>query len=165
MHAYFQPGRPAYWTWFQHLENVLRGLGISYVDGSAAHLDFVQEATNPTWTALAEAFPDEARWLWRRDVEFLRWQLACCPIRLVLCNGRGVWDPLMSEISGTEQASGMPGRIRWWVGRATLNGRPVELAGWNYPLARPTGLGSAGEVQLGRVLGTALRGIDATAGQ
>ena len=51
--AYFDPGRNPYRTWFDPLDQVLRdGLGVSYYDGSACHLDLVQWATNPVWGRL-----------------------------------------------------------------------------------------------------------------
>jgi hypothetical protein len=52
MRVYFRPGRPAYWRWFRGLERVLQGLGTSLSEGGATHLDLVQEATYPTWSAL-----------------------------------------------------------------------------------------------------------------
>lgn len=160
MYSYFQPGRPAYWQWFQHLENVLRGLGVSYIDGTATHLDFVQEATYPTWAQLATEHPDEAADLWSRDVGFLRWQLENYPVRLVLCNGRTVSDALLNEVRGRVLMSQDGTTFRWWVGRGDINGRVLTLGGWNYPLDRPTGLGTTGETRLGGLLRSVLRGRD-----
>lgn len=164
MHSYFQPGRPAYWQWFRHLENVLHGLDASFVDGSAAHLDFVQEATYPTWSTLQALYPAEVTELWRRDTEFLRWQLTSYPVRRVVCNGRSVGDALLQEVRGTVLRTGTAGRVRWWVGRAELDGRSLELAGWNYPLVRPTGLDRTGEERLGTTLLEAFRELQAEAG-
>jgi len=48
-------------------------------------------------------------------------------------------------------------RIKWWVGNAQLGDRDVGFCGWNFPLARPTGLGVAGEKALGQMLADKLR--------
>jgi hypothetical protein len=39
----------------------------------------------------------------------------------------------------------------------------VGLAGWNIPLARPTGLGAAGEQELGKILASRLGVLNAGA--
>ena len=39
-----------YMTWFKHLnDNINNHFGLDYLDGSAAHLDLVQWATDPVW--------------------------------------------------------------------------------------------------------------------
>jgi transposase-like protein len=48
--GYFQ--RNPYWRWFLPLEQVLQGVGVSYTDGSACHLDLIQWATDPVWGKL-----------------------------------------------------------------------------------------------------------------
>jgi len=70
MDEYFQVGRRVY-KWFIPLDRVLSGLGLSYRDKNATHLDLVQEATNPTWSALIKEFRNEAETLLKRDIKFL----------------------------------------------------------------------------------------------
>ena len=68
MRAYFHAGKPAY-SWFGHLNRVVGSLGAAYETGYAAHLDLVQEATNPTWSLLASVRPAEASALLSREDE------------------------------------------------------------------------------------------------
>src|SRR5205814_429172 len=52
-HSYF--GRNPYRRWFDTLDDISSGLGVSYYDGSACHLDLAQWATDPTWGKLTPA--------------------------------------------------------------------------------------------------------------
>src|SRR5204863_182002 len=47
-------------------------------------------------------------------------------------------------------------KVTWWTGHATVDGRRVDVAGWDLPLARRTGLGTHGEQELGRRLAKSL---------
>ena len=38
------------------------------------------------------------------------------------------------------------------LGTTSVDGREVKIAGWNYPLDKPTGLGKAGEHELGAMI-------------
>jgi len=58
MRQYFDPNQPVY-SWFSGLCRVVEGMGASFRDRSAAHLDLVQEATDPVWSQLLKA--DHAR--------------------------------------------------------------------------------------------------------
>jgi hypothetical protein len=51
MRAYFQRGKPVY-GWFRPLARLMEAMGYSYQEGAVAHLDLVQEATDPTWSRL-----------------------------------------------------------------------------------------------------------------
>jgi len=82
---YFE--RKPYRRWFDVLERVLNGAGVSYYRGTACHLTLVQWATNPTWGLLPESARAE---LLREDAAFLRERIAAERIELVLLNGRGV---------------------------------------------------------------------------
>ena len=53
MRGYFESSDTVY-SWFRSLERVLGGYGVSYRGGEVAHLDLVQEATDPTWSGLHE---------------------------------------------------------------------------------------------------------------
>jgi hypothetical protein len=77
------------------LDKVLRtGLGVSYYDGSACHLDLVQWATDPVWGKIPSSAAREA--LLEDGVPHLRAQLTRENVRLVLLNGRQVIDQVTS---------------------------------------------------------------------
>jgi hypothetical protein len=51
--AYFQ--RNPYRRWFDPLDELLRaGVGASFYDGTACHLDLVQWATDPVWGQMSD---------------------------------------------------------------------------------------------------------------
>jgi hypothetical protein len=148
MRGYFNPGKPVY-GWFAGLERVARGWGASFAEGSAVHLDLVQEPTHPTWSALPS---DERDRLLNNDLTFLAWQLRRFPFLAVICTGKTVSVHTQRALGVVVEETGRVARIEWWCGSASLAGRRVCFAGWNYPLARPTGLGAAGERSLGALL-------------
>jgi hypothetical protein len=82
-----------YMTWFNLLnENINKHFGLDYLDGSAAHLDLVQWATDPVWGGIdSEATKDE---LLKSDAEFLRYQVGAKKYDIVFMNGREVKDQL-----------------------------------------------------------------------
>src|ERR1700730_7591746 len=89
--SYFHPDRNPYRRWFDTLDQVLRtGLGVSYYDGSACHLDLVQWATDPVLGNLPDRGVKQA--LLMEGLPHLRNQLKFGKIRLVLLNGREVLD-------------------------------------------------------------------------
>ena len=91
---YFMPGHNPYMDWFGDLENLLRVIGASYLDGSACHLDLVQWSTDPTWRQLPEA---TRRHLLTLDVPFLIEQLKSHRIGLLLLNGQRVITELTAS--------------------------------------------------------------------
>lgn len=147
MRGYFGPGRSVY-SWFAGLARVVDGLGSSF-DGGAAHLDLVQEATKPAWSALPDA---EKASLLDADLPFLTWQIRAFPLRAVICAGMTVSENVRRELRVTVRETGALARVTWWVGDAHVDGRRVAFGGWNLPLSRPTGLGAEGEVALGELL-------------
>jgi hypothetical protein len=68
MRDYFEPSKPVY-SWFRPLARVVDGLGVSYTDRSAVHLNLVQQATDPAWSKLARRDIEQ---LLERDLGFLR---------------------------------------------------------------------------------------------
>ena len=87
--SYF--GRQPYLRWFLPLDAVLRaGLGVSYFDASACHLDLVQWATSPVWSQIAN--PKIRQLLLDDGVPHLRAHLQRGTVRTVLLNGRTVVD-------------------------------------------------------------------------
>jgi hypothetical protein len=157
MRGYYRPGKPVY-GWFRSLDRVMRGMGYDYAAGEVVHLDLAQEATDPTWSRLAQTAPDEFETLRRTDLPFLRWQLQEFPLDLLICNGRTVTEEVCRLIGGRITERGQLRRITWFVGSAEIDRRRINLAGWNIPLARPTGLGVVGEEELGRILVARLKG-------
>jgi hypothetical protein len=154
MRGYYDDGRPIYGSYFRHLTNFLRGIGASYRDRSATHLDLVQESTDPVWNSLQTR---ERSHLLERDVPFLVWQLRNLPhLQAVVCAGKTVSEELRARVPVDVEETGEMKRIRWWLGVAHVEGRDLQIGGWNYPLDRPTGLGTAGEIALGQMFATAL---------
>jgi hypothetical protein len=154
MRAYFDVGKPVYGSYFRHLTNFLQGMGASYTGRTATHLDLVQEATDPVWNKL-DADPitrEELTQLLERDMPFLAWQLEHLPqLTAAVCAGATVSHHVRRLLSVEECDSGAMKRIRWWLGTARVGQRELPIGGWNYPLDRPTGLGTAGEVALGEM--------------
>lgn len=148
MRGYYADGKPVY-GWFGALGRVARALGVSFQSGSAVHLDLVQEATKPTWSKLSGS---EHEALLADDLLFLEWQIRTFPLGAVVCTSKTVGEHVRSRLGVQVKETGRMALIRWWVGWAEVEGRRVGFAGWNYPLARPTGLGREGEVQLGRLI-------------
>jgi len=151
MRSYFDDGKPVYGSYFRHLHNFLDGMGTSYGSRSVSHLDLVQEATDPIWSQIGSS---ERTALLDRDVPFLVWQLEnLTHLEGVICAGKTVSDELRARISVDVKQNDKMKRIRWWSGIAHLERRDLPICGWNYPLDRPTGLGTVGEKELGRMLG------------
>jgi hypothetical protein len=153
MRNYFGPGKPIY-SWFRGLARVAEGMGVSFQHGSAVHLDLAQEATDPTWSKLPGG---EQSALLGSDLPFLEWQLRSFPFEAVVCTGKTVSTHVRSRMRVEVTEEGEMARIKWWVGNAQLGDRDVGFCGWNFPLARPTGLGVAGEKALGQMLADKLR--------
>lgn len=80
-------------------------------------------------------------------------------LRSVVCNGRTVFEHVCRLVQGRVLATGRLARVPWYVGSGAIGARELALAGWNIPLARPTGLGAEGERELGQTLGAQLRGL------
>ena len=144
------------YRWFIGLERVLSGFGASLAGRTAAHLDLVQEPTSPVWSGRSVSALDE---LLRSDLPFLRWQIQSFPLRAVVCTSKTVSDHVCRLLEVEVEDTGELARVRWWAGRATLDGRSVGVCGWNLPLARPTGLGASGEWDLGELLAKRLEAL------
>lgn len=164
MRDYFQPDRPVY-QWFRPLGHVLQGMGYSYVSGTAAHLDLVQEATKPTWSELEKQVPLEASALLAADLPFLRWQLETFPLCAVVCNGKTPLRyacSLLNKPAGIASiARGHVGGVTWYATVGQIAGRALAIVGWNIPLTRPAGLTTQDKVSLGKLLAAALNDLGA----
>lgn len=155
MRSYFVR-RPTVFRWFRPLERVLAGMRHSYASGYVAHLDLVQEATQPTWSALAREHRGEAADLLASDAPFLRWQLATFPLQAVICNGmtalRHVCGMLDQPVDVENAVRGQFARLRLYATHGRIGGGPIGVVGWNIPLTRPTGLRAEDQQALGRAL-------------
>ncbi len=149
MRNYYEVGKPVYGSWFNALARVVDGFGASFRQRSAAHLDLVQESTSPVWGDLPLS---QKTALLEQDLPFLTWELRTFPVRAVICTGKTVGVHVRRQLRVEVTEEGSLARIKWWVGHAEVEGRRVGIAGWNYPLARPTGLGAEGEARLGQLL-------------
>jgi len=163
MRGYFRPGRPVY-SWFRSLDRVTRGIGFRYGAGEVAHLDLVQEATQPTWSELQKERPEEARALREADLPFLLWQLQAFPLNAVVCNGRTALEEIGRLVKARPMERGEFRRITWSVGLAFVLDRPLGVVGWNLPLAR-AGLHAEEEEALGALLRARIEGLGTTGAQ
>lgn len=159
MRAYFDPGKPVY-AWFAPMTRVVRGLGHEYGQRQVAHLDLVQEATDPTWSALLTQRPEEARALVERDTTFLRWQIDTFPLRTLVCNGRSVFERVVAITGARIVARDRLARVTWSVALGQRGARPIAVVGWNIPLSRPAGLTAQAHVVLGERLRACLRDLN-----
>ena len=88
---------------------------------------------------------------------FLIWQLENLPrLQAAVCTGKTVFDQLRARVAIDVKETGSTKRINWWLGTAQVGVRALPIFGWNYPLDRPTGLGTAGEIELGTMFARAL---------
>lgn len=121
-----------YMPWFSKLETwALPAFGASYLNGTAAHLDLSQWATNPIWNKLSDVQKQE---LLKYDLPFLKEQLRAGKFETVLLNGKRVISELqnlglvslretdVSEIAGT--------KIMFYEG---VSGS-TRFLGWNWYL-------------------------------
>jgi hypothetical protein len=164
MRDYYQPGRPVY-RWFRSFLHLADGLELDYGRGHIAHLDLIQEATTRTWSAQRKASPEDFNRLLASDTRFLKWQLESFPLAAVLCNGRTPFENVCRLTSATIVRTERMARLSWYVAVGGTSARRLVVAGWNLPLARPTGLGTNGEVELGKQLRLAISEIDSAAMQ
>ena len=156
MRCYFNPAAPVY-GWFAGLSRVAEGMGASFRDRSAVHLDLIQEATDPVWSQLEKADPEQAANVLRRDLPFLRGQIEESQFRLIVCTSARVYSEVSQMLNVTAIKKERLARLEWTIGTAALARGIVAIAGWNIPLARATGLDMNGQRQLGRLLRSSLR--------
>lgn len=153
MGCYFQPSKPVY-SWFRSLDRVLQGYGVRYSAGEAVHLDLVQEATSPTWSALAAQHPCVAQELRDSDLPFLQEQIRRSNYEVIICNGRTVFETVLDLLSGRLHRTDLFGtrkQLKVYEASASVDGRTRRVLGWNLPLAR-AGLTIQDDFELGRLL-------------
>jgi len=133
--SYFD-GNP-YMKWFSRLEEMLGGVGASYLDGSACHLDLSQWATDPTWNGLQ---PTARARLVSEDVPFLKEQLRREEIALLLLNGRSVLREVVSHLGVTlrREQDVADGSVNASVYTGTFAG--MRVIGWSTNLQSSFGV-------------------------
>lgn len=130
MRDYYEPGKPVYGSWFKALSRVVEGFGASFRDRSAAHLDLIQESTNPVWSELSAL---ERETLLDQDLPFLEWEVRAFPITAVICTGKTVSNHVRRQLGvvvddeGTLAADQVVGRPRGRR-RASRRLRRMELS-------------------------------------
>jgi len=152
--SYFRPDRNPYRRWFDTLDRVLRaGVGVSYYDGGACHLDLVQWATDPVWGKL----PDRVkRVLLEEGIPHLRKQLKFGKVRLVVLNGRQVLEQVTAvglarlEPSGTLRV----GNLSCSLYRG--EGEGIRFIGWSTNLQSGFGVTREFKSRLERWLASAV---------
>jgi len=91
-YKYFEKGHNPY-GWFDHLnKNVNTFFQADYYDGSAAHLDLVQWATDPVWGRITDQSTKDE--FLQNDVNFLRYQVNLKKYDLIFINGKQVFEQL-----------------------------------------------------------------------
>lgn len=150
MRGYFDPDKPAY-SWFASLSRVVQGMGYDYQRREVAHLDLVQEATDPTWSKLLSEKPSEGRSLLESDAPFLQWQIERFPLKALFCNGRTAFDQVVNLTHSHVVVSETRARLRWTIAVGSISERRIAVVGWNIPLARPTGLTAQDHVAMGQL--------------
>ncbi|MGO9266798.1 MAG: hypothetical protein ACLQBA_18280 [Candidatus Binataceae bacterium] len=155
--SYFREGRNPYRLWFDPLDRVLQtGLGVSYYDGSACHLDLVQWATDPVWGKLRDR--NVKRALLEEGLPHLRNQLKFAKIRLVVLNGREVLNQVaavgLADLSscGTLRVGTLPCSL--YAGE----GGGARFIGWSTNLQSTHGVTLEFRSQLANWLAAAQRG-------
>jgi hypothetical protein len=129
-----------YWRWFRTLEKLLNELELSYVDGSACHLDLVQWATSPVWNGLTA--PQRAS-LIGADAEFLRHQLSHENVSLVFMNGMTVVTQVDKHLASLEQCGTVThGAVTAKLYRGESEG--TRFFGWSCNLQGTPGANSLG---------------------
>lgn len=158
MRRYFDSNFTVY-GWFSNLSRVVEGMGMSFRERSATHLDLVQEATDPTWSLLFRSDPVQARALLRRDLPFLQKQIERSDFRASVCTSAIVCKQVSQMLGVQFKRNGRVARLNWSVGTVELSRGLIGVAGWNIPLKRPTGLNLEGEYDLGKLLADQLQEV------
>lgn len=148
MRGYFGPRKPVY-SWFAGLTRVVEGFGASFRSGTAAHLDLVQESTDPVWSDVFKADRCAGTAMLDADLPFMRWQIEAFAISVVICTSRTVLENVVRITDAQVVDSGDFGGRRWTLALALLADRKVAVAGWNIPLARQPGLTREQQTELG----------------
>jgi uracil-DNA glycosylase len=141
--------------WWRSLDKVTRHIGFAYGKDKVAHLDLVQESTEPKWGKLEDGPKDL---LLRLDLPFLAWELETFALRVLVCNGKTTLDEVLNLVGEPRPFHRGPlGGRTWYAGVAKFRNRCVGITGWNIPLHQRPGLRNEDAKALGQVLAERLR--------
>lgn len=123
--------------WFDEIEKVaLAPIGHSYRNGSAAHLDVIQWATDPVWSKIENK--EECKSMLEADADFLRFQLSSYGFSFVLMNGGTVIEQVKSlglvDLEEVGSVSFGHGASRSKLWRGELGDK--TFLGWNLNIQR-----------------------------
>jgi hypothetical protein len=158
MRRYFAPNKPVY-AWFRGLSRVVEGFGYSFQERTAAHLDLVQESTDPLWSELIARDKSEGTALLASDLCFLRWQIEAHALRALICTSRTVLDQVVKLTGAVVKDKGQFGGRLWTIAVAPVGFSQLAIAGWNIPLAQPPGLTREQQRELGQMLRQRVNGV------
>ena len=158
MRGYFGPEKPVY-SWFAGLSRVVQGFGASFQAGTAAHLDLVQESTDPVWSDVFKADRAAGAAMLDADLPFLRWQIQAFSLSTVMCTSRTVLDNVVKMTDAQRIDTGEFAGRRWTIARAVVGKQEAAVVGWNIPLARQPGLTREEQTELGSHLRARLQSL------
>jgi hypothetical protein len=138
-------------SWFAQFQKwALDPLGFSYIDGTVAHLDLVQWATDPVWRDLPDAVRKE---LVSTDSVFLSEQIRLTRPALVLFNGATVVNEMSKygqfEIEETGLIPGA-GPFKYFRGKCGS----ARAIGWSLNIQSQPDKGNSAKTALQRWLST-----------
>lgn len=139
--------RQPYRRWFDPLDRVIRaGVGATYYDGSACHLDLVQWATAPIWGRIPDRGIRLA--LLHDGAPHLRRQLEHEQVEVVLMNGRTVIEQVratgLAHLEKVGELSLTNSKCSLYLG----SGSGVRWAGWSANLQSSFGVSNGFKQQL-----------------
>lgn len=151
--AYFH--KNPYRRWFDPLDEVLTGLGVSYYDDTACHLDIVQWATDPVWGKMTDRVAKDA--LLTDGVSHLQAQLHNSAVTTIVVNGAAVWNQLRATGLATSDDAGTLayGNNGRHTTLRTGRGNGIRFLGWTMNVQSTPGVRSVDRVALADWLKTA----------
>jgi len=137
---------PNHYSWFDAMQKwALDPLGVSYRDGSVAHLDLVQWATKPVWSGIQSKSIREQLVL--SDSRFLSEQIRLSRPELVLFNGATVVKT-MSQFGHfvVQQTGEIPGAAPFKFFRGTCGN--AQAIGWSLNIQSQPDTGNSAKTAL-----------------
>jgi hypothetical protein len=135
-YSYFSSGKS--YDWFKHLNEYANQIfQADYYDGTAAHVDLVQWATDPVWGKIRDAKTRDN--LLKGDIEFLKYQVNQKKYKIVFLNGSKVFE-VTTKNAVLEAAefysipyvtkSGGPRSLKLFSGKTSAGS---QVLGWSKP--------------------------------
>ncbi|WP_409292767.1 hypothetical protein [Peribacillus sp. SCS-37] len=147
-----------YKSWFNPMEKMINDiLGVSYLEGSACHLDISQWATKKTWGNLTET--QRRTLVGKKDLELLRNQLLANNYEIILLNGATTSSVFLKQcfnihnyktvtLQNTLRSKGEKTITKvegYYIDVNNILGeelkKPIKIVGWNdYIQKKPTNI-------------------------